>query len=60
MTPNIIAIGIHNGAVIHHQDQSIKLVNFNVIKIRNNIVPNPRPLLELLLFDMTFSFNMLC
>ena len=28
-----------SGAVIHHQDQSITLVNFNIRKITNN-VPN--------------------
>ena len=37
----IIQSKIHpqSGAVIHHQDQSITLVNFNIRKITNN-VPN--------------------
>lgn len=33
------AAGIHNGAVIHHQDQSIVLVNFNIKNTKNNKVP---------------------
>jgi len=35
--------GIHNGAVTHHHDQSITLVNFRVKNNRNSIVPNPIP-----------------
>ena len=38
--------GIHNGAVTHHQLQSMLSVNFNTMNIRNNIVPIPKPLLD--------------
>lgn len=46
--------GIHNGEAIHHQLQSILLVNFNTIKIRKSIVPNPIPLFEFLFFIFFF------
>ena len=57
-TKNTITIptqtGIHIGAVIHHQDQSIWFVNFSVKNIKNNIVPNPTPVL--LVFSSLISF----
>jgi len=50
---SISAIPPHKGAVTHHQDQSMKPVSFNVIKIRKSIEKNPIPPDELeLLFDM--------
>jgi hypothetical protein len=47
---NIIAKGIQNGANTHHHDQLIRFVNFRIKNIRNNIVPNPNPLVSL--FDI--------
>lgn len=48
--------GIHNGDVIHHQDQSIYLINFNVMNIRN-INPNiPIPSVFELLSDIFLKF----
>ena len=43
----------HNGAVTHHQDQSIILVSFNVIKMRNMSPKNPIP--PLLEFELLFA-----
>jgi hypothetical protein len=45
----------HNGAVTQNHDQSMLSVNFSVMKIRNNTVPNPRPLLLLLLDSLIRS-----
>ena len=45
---------IHNGAVTHHHDQSIVLVNFNIRKMRNKIVPNPSCAEDVSLFDIAF------
>jgi hypothetical protein len=40
--------GIHNGDVTHHQLQSMSPVNFNVMNIKNRIIPKPKP------FDVFF------
>jgi len=53
-TTKNIANGIQSGAVTHHHDQSISPVNFNVMNIRNKIIPKPIPF-ELLL--LIFYFN---
>ena len=39
----IIATGIHNGLVTHHQDQAIRLVNLSTRNTMNKIVPKPAP-----------------
>ena len=36
-------MGIHNGEVTHHHDQSILCVNFNVMNIKKSIVGTPIP-----------------
>jgi hypothetical protein len=46
--PNTNNTGIHNGAVTHHQLQSMSPVNFNVMNIKNRIIPKPKP------FDVFF------
>jgi hypothetical protein len=51
---NKIANPIHRGEVTHHQDQSIKLVNFNTKKIKNNTDPKLIPLEDLLLIYFNF------
>ncbi|BBQ09251.1 hypothetical protein JUNP353_3822 [Elizabethkingia anophelis] len=49
---------IHIGAVTHHQDQFIVLVNFKIRKTMKTTVDKPNPeLLELLLLLMLFYFT---
>lgn len=36
-------IGIHNGAVTHHQDQSICPVNFRIKNTMKSTPPKPTP-----------------
>jgi hypothetical protein len=45
-----IPIGIQSGAVTHHHDQSMTLVNLSTKKIRNNTPHIDIPLLEFVLF----------
>jgi hypothetical protein len=57
----INTIGIQRGAVTHHHDQLISPVNFRVINIRNNTIPNPKPLDELfLLLLMLCCYKFFC
>lgn len=46
----------HKGAVTHHQDQSITLVNFNVMNIKNIRPKKPIPP-ELLFSDIYFNLK---
>ena len=40
----VIDIGIHNGAVTHHQDHAITFVSLRIRNTMNNIPPKPIPL----------------
>lgn len=48
-------IGAQSGAVIHHHDQLITLVNFNTRKVMNNRPKNPfPPIIVVFSFDITY------
>ena len=51
--------GIHNGAVTHHQLQSILSVNFNTMNMRNRIIPKPIPFDELLLLLIFLIYTLI-
>lgn len=55
MHNNTIAIVIHIGDKIHHQDQEIILVNFNTINATVNKPLNPIPLDELELLELLYE-----
>ena len=51
-------IGIHSGAVTHHQDQSITLVNLSTRNTKNKTLENDNPRFDtLLLFSIYFIFK---
>ena len=47
-------IGIHSGAVTHHQDQSITLVNLSTRNTKNKTLENDNPRFDTLLYYFPF------
>ena len=50
----------HRGIVTYHHDQSMQCVNFNIMNIRNNNIPNPIPPDCVDLFPIFILLNYSC